>query len=30
MLAGFVASDGIASPIAKDFYLLSHGGLLGS
>ncbi|OJA17790.1 hypothetical protein AZE42_06588, partial [Rhizopogon vesiculosus] len=28
--AGFVASDGIASPIAKDFYLLSHGGLLGT
>jgi eukaryotic translation initiation factor 2C len=28
--AGFVASEGIANPIAKDFYLLSHGGILGS
>lgn len=30
MQAGFVASEGIANPIAKDFYLLSHGGILGS
>lgn len=28
--AGFVASEGIANPIAKDFYLLSHGGILGT
>ena len=28
--AGFVADEGIDSPLAADFFLLSHGGLLGS
>jgi hypothetical protein len=28
--AGFVADKGITSPIARDFYLLSHAGILGS
>ncbi|KAG6379119.1 Piwi domain-containing protein [Boletus reticuloceps] len=28
--AGFVADEGIGNPIAKDYYLLSHGGLLGT
>jgi hypothetical protein len=28
--AGFVADRGLSSAFAKDFYLLSHGGLLGS
>ncbi|KAH0830397.1 hypothetical protein J3R83DRAFT_1791 [Lanmaoa asiatica] len=28
--AGFVADQGIGNPIAKDYYLQSHGGLLGS
>ncbi|KAH7889904.1 Piwi-domain-containing protein [Phlebopus sp. FC_14] len=28
--AGFVADHGIGNPIAKDFYLQSHGGLLGT
>ena len=27
---GFVAIDGLRSPVALDFYLQSHGGLLGS
>ncbi|KAG8217323.1 putative argonaute-like protein [Butyriboletus roseoflavus] len=28
--AGFVADQGIGNPIAKDYYLQSHGGLLGT
>ncbi|KAG6334555.1 hypothetical protein ID866_4531 [Astraeus odoratus] len=28
--AGFVAAEGIGNPMAKDFYLQSHGGLLGT
>ncbi|EGO21589.1 hypothetical protein SERLADRAFT_474142 [Serpula lacrymans var. lacrymans S7.9] len=28
--AGFVADRGIGNPVAQDFYLLSHGGLLGT
>jgi len=28
--AGFVADNGLDSPMAPDFYLLSHGGLLGT
>jgi len=28
--AGFIANEGIKSPSAMDFYLQSHGGLLGS
>ena len=28
--AGFVADRGLSSALARDFYLLSHGGLLGS
>jgi len=28
--AGFLASEGIQSPVTRDFYLQSHGGLLGT
>lgn len=28
--AGFVAEQGLQSPVARDFYLLSHSGIKGS
>jgi eukaryotic translation initiation factor 2C len=28
--AGFVADEGVGNPAVRDFYLQSHGGLLGS